>query len=205
MPSNSSRNSERKYNVVIYGIDENPADTNRKARLANDLQSALSVTKSLVPSISQWSIRDCVRLGKYSLSRSRPTLVKLTCAHDASSILANRYKLKDKPGISVKPDMTCEERAVESIRLRECYTLASSGTNKSNIKIRGSSLYINKIKHGSVINSKYVPSSNSPAKSIFSLNYCSWFSKFTRPSNSSLGQFQLWISFLPMTSFFKCW
>ena len=89
---------DRKFNIVIYGIKENPEHTNRHARLAKDLESVITITNSLVPGVAKGSVRDCTRLGRYNSSRDRPLLVKFNCAHEASSILANRSKLKTLPG-----------------------------------------------------------------------------------------------------------
>ena len=135
--------------------NENPEHTNRHARLAKDLESVITITNSLVPGVTKGSVRDCTRLGRYSPSRDRPLLVKFNCAHEASSILANRSKLKTLPGISIKPDMSPQEKATESILLKERYSLISEGVSRKSIKIVGSSLFVNNVKHGSVIDLKY--------------------------------------------------
>ena len=59
------------------------------------------------------SVRDCTHLGKYHEAKSRPILVKLTRTSDVQSILANWAKLANMPGISIKPDMTQEQRKTE--------------------------------------------------------------------------------------------
>ncbi len=61
------------------------------------------VFNKLNSSISVQSIQDCTRLGKYSDSKCRPVLVKL------SSLLSQR---RDTPGVSIKPDMTLDEHKV---------------------------------------------------------------------------------------------
>jgi hypothetical protein len=57
---------DRKFNVVIYGVKENPEHTNRHTRQAKDLDSVTTITNSLAPGITKGSVRDCTRLGKYS-------------------------------------------------------------------------------------------------------------------------------------------
>ena len=98
------------------------------------------------------SVRDCSRLGKYHEAKSRPILVKLTRTSDVQSILANRAKLANMPGISIKPDMTPEQRKTEKILLYEGKKLIQNGTDKKIIKLRGNCLYVQGQKHGSVTN-----------------------------------------------------
>ena len=111
-------------------------------------------------------IRDCQRLGKYLETKHRPILVKLSRSCDVTSMLSSRAKLARRPGISIKPDMTKEERkteSIESILLQERKKLIQSGTTSSFIKLRGTSLHVNNKKVGSVRNLKYVPVRNEEA------------------------------------------
>ena len=98
-----------------------------------------------------------------SNDRHRPVLVKLTRSCDVSNILANRGKLSNLPGISIKPLMSPKERNTESILLRERYIVINSGTSRSVIKIRRNALYINNTKYGSVTDSIFTLCS-SPSK-----------------------------------------
>ena len=159
-PTKPPSTSERKFNIVIYGIKECTKGTRRHTRITKDLEAVIQVIQPLDPKISKQSIRDCSRLGKYNQGRNRPILVKLTCAHESASILGNRRKLADKPGISIKPDMTKEQRQVESLLLKERRALTEDGTDKSLIRIRGNALYVKSNLHGSVVNSKFVLHSN---------------------------------------------
>ena len=79
--------------------------------------SAFSKLES--PPIDESSIKDCYRLGKYNpeANRPRPVLVKFLRYTDASSILNSKSKFS-KP-VFVKPDLTAEERAAESLLLKE--------------------------------------------------------------------------------------
>ena len=59
--------------------------------------------------------------------------------------------------------MTKEERKIKSILLQERRKLIHSGTTSSFIKLRGTSLYVNNKKVGSVRNLKYAPVRNEKA------------------------------------------
>ena len=80
-------------------------------------------------------ILDCYRLGKYKLpqSRPRPILVKLQHAIDASSILANRASLKSP--VFIKPDLAPTDQNIESMLLKERWTLIQAGHDQKSIKI----------------------------------------------------------------------
>ena len=95
-----------------------------------------------------------MRLGKYNTSRCRPILVTLSRSCEVSSILALRKNLSGLPGIAIKPVMTYKERSIEAILLKKRWELSATGIDKSSIKLRGKSLYVN---NGSVIDSDYVP------------------------------------------------
>ena len=111
---------ERKLNVVVYGLEENPSNTIRQDRLQMDVKRVISAFSKLEsPPIDESSIKDCYRLGKYNAqaNRPRPVLVKFLRYTDASNINNNKSKLS-KP-VFVKPDLTSEERAAESLLLKE--------------------------------------------------------------------------------------
>jgi len=130
---------ERKLNVVVYGLDENPSNTTRQDRLQMDVKSVISAFSKLDnPPIDESSIKDCYRLGKYNAqaSRPRPILVKFLRYTDASNILNNKTKLS-KP-VYAKPDLSAEERAVESMLLKERRFLIEKGVSRQLIKIKKS-------------------------------------------------------------------
>ena len=83
--------------------------------------------------------------------------MKMNSVCDVSKVLANRSKLADSTGISVKANMSEAERKVESILLKVRRGLINSGTERKSIKIRSNSLYVSNMKHGSVKDLKYVP------------------------------------------------
>jgi len=152
----SGNSSDRKFNVVIYGIKENPSGIPRSARTKSDIDSSLHILKEANNDITEHSIRDCLRLGKFSSQRPkpRPLLVKLSRAIDVNTILQNRSKISE--GIQVKADMNKEERLREQLLLKERWSLITSGTDRKHIKIRGNKLFVNNKIYGEIINSSFI-------------------------------------------------
>ena len=160
--SNNKQESGKKGNIILYGVPECHSGTSRSARLELDLSNAVSVLSTLESSCQSQSICDCYRLGKYSPhgTRPRPLLVKFVRAIDASNILSKKGKLT-RPYL-IKPDMTQEQRKIESVLLKERWNLMQSGVSRTAIKIQGSNLYVTKKPHGRVVNSRFEPTSASP-------------------------------------------
>ena len=114
---------DRKFNVVIYRIKECNKGTPRHERLKHDVERVTQIVTEGENSISPLSIRDLFRLGKYreSLTKPRPVLVSLTHTIDVSLLMSKGRSLpKD---IRIKPDMTREERMIESLLLKERWSL----------------------------------------------------------------------------------
>lgn len=153
----SINNPDKKFNVIVYGINECPEGSSRHSRITKDMEDVTTIIQKLDPSVPSNSIRDCVRLGKYTKKKRRPILVKLSRSCEVTAILANRKKLAESPGVSIKPDMSKEERLTESILLKVRWELINSGMERNKIKIRGKSLFLDNRLHGSVIDSKYMP------------------------------------------------
>lgn len=149
---------DRKFNIVVFGIPENPKGCHWNDRAVRDINSVSSIISRIdnSGSITSSSIRDCYRLGKFNEtnSRSRSILVKLNRALDVSTILSKRGVLKGE-SISIKPDLSANERATESVLLQQRWSLIQSDINRDSIKIRGNRLYINRRLHGQVINNVY--------------------------------------------------
>jgi len=174
--ADNSNSPDRKFNVVIYGVKENPANTPRATRSKTDIASCVEILTQTNNEITHHSIRDCFRLGKFKSSnaRPRPILVKLTRSFDANAVLYNRSKAPS--GTQIKPDMNREERKKESLLLSEQWNLICSGIDKKDIKIYGSKLFVKGQKYGEIINSVFVQSkisndtSNSPMETSSSSN-----------------------------------
>ena len=147
---------DRKFNIVLYGVDECPQGTTRAGRFESDLSQAVSVLSTIDSTIQPQSIRDCYRLGKFSTQnkRPRPILLKLIRISDMTKILSNKGSLP-KPFL-IKPDMSPEQRLIESVLLKERWSLIQSGVARNSIKIRNTRLFVNKKLHGQVMNSKFV-------------------------------------------------
>ena len=157
-PSLQHTRTDRKFNLVVYGVREQPKGTQRHIRSRQDEEIITLILSSIHSSISEYSVRDCFRLGKYSENRCRPVLTTLSRSNDVISVLANRRHLSHSsqyPHISIKPDLTPEARKVESILLKQRRELITSGTNPRDIKIRRDTLLINGRKHGVVVDSTF--------------------------------------------------
>ena len=148
-------NTDKKFNVVLYGVDECPSGTSKVDRFESDLASVVSVLSTIDSNIQYQSIKDCYRLSKFSLqgTRPRPILIKLIRISDVSKILSKKGLLS-RPH-SIKPDMSREQRLLESILMKERWGLIQSGVARKSIKIRNTRLFVNNKLHGQVINSKF--------------------------------------------------
>ena len=84
--------------------------------------------------------------------------MKLQRAIDASSILANRGLLSSP--IFIKSDMSPAELEIESILLKERWSLIQAGHHLNSIRINGrtSTIYLDNQVFGKVVNSKFVRS-----------------------------------------------
>jgi len=147
---------DRNLNIVVYGIDESPSTTPKYDRTRNDLSNVLPILSAVDSSIQDASINDLYRLGRFDPDQSqpRPILVKFLRRLDVTTILSNRNKIK-KPVI-IKPDMSKDERKVESMLLQERWRLIQQGTNRKNITIRKSEILVGKLLHAKVIDQKLV-------------------------------------------------
>lgn len=151
-----SSQQDRRFNVVIYGIEECPKGTARHERSGLDLSNVVKLITKVDENINPLSIRDLHRLGKYQDNsiRPRPILTKFNRAIDVSLLLSKTGSLPN--GIRIKPDMTPEERHTESILLKERWALIQKNIERKVIKIRGSRLFVNNKLHGEVKNSSFV-------------------------------------------------
>ena len=142
---------------MIFGVEESPPKTPKSTRLQKDTSTVVEIFSSLGVHVESSHILDCFRLGKFKVQQSkpRPILVKLHRIIDATSILANKASLSSP--IFIKPDMSPAELAVESILLKERWTLIQGGHNRKSIRINSSnsSIYVNNQVFGKVTNSKF--------------------------------------------------
>lgn len=154
----------RKSNVVLYGINECPSRTTRHERQQSDVKSVLETLNGIKVQLNPDHIIDCFRLGKFKQNqpRPRPILVKLQRTMDVNAILANKSSLPSP--LVIKPDMLPQERAIESVLLKERWTLIKGGQNRRQIKLGNNRLYVNNQLYGEVVNGVFTRSSISSAK-----------------------------------------
>ena len=152
--------NEKKFEVVVYGIQESPPKTPRSERLQTELQKVSDIFSSLDGSIQSSNIKDLFRLGKYSpnqvATKPRPILVKFLRSTDASSILYKKQNLKSP--IAIKPNMSKEEQLSEQILLKQRWQLTQQGVDRKQIKIRQNCLYVNDTIYAKVLEGKLVQS-----------------------------------------------
>ena len=99
-PSKQSHSStvyvpvDRKFNVIIFVIPEQPQGSSYLRRSQNDF-NVISTTISELESDSnnKISIHDCHHVGKYQSSRSHPILVSLNSTTDVRNILSTSHSL----------------------------------------------------------------------------------------------------------------
>ena len=147
--------TERSFNIVVYGINESPTGTSKPNRVKDDLEKLLPSISKVDATITSKSIKDLHRLGRYreDQDRPRPILVKFLSALDANNILLNRGNIS--PPIVIKPDMSKEERDIESVLLRERWNLIQSGIDRKLIKISNKHIYVNNQLYGSIHDSRF--------------------------------------------------
>ena len=152
--SKTSTTLDRKFNLVFYGIEENPPNTVRSERLKAELSRILGVINNIVSKIDANFIKDYHCLRKYNPNRSkpRPILVKFLRSADVTSILFEKSNLALP--FSIKTDMTAEEKKIEGLLLKERWELLQKDINRNQIKIRQNSLYINDRLHAGVLDAK---------------------------------------------------
>ena len=149
----------------MFGIEENTTGMQKQQRIRHDLEKAGSILSMIEPAVTEASIRECRRLGKFKNGHSRPLLLELYRTLDVNTILSGRRKLSTRPDIAVKPDLSPHERKVEQLLLKERKKLIQEGTERRAIKLRGSSLYINNRKYGEVKNNTFEMSTQNAAAS----------------------------------------
>ena len=154
LPAQKQYSSSSKFNIVLHGLEECSKGTPRHTRLNSDFSKVNSLLHGIDPnSQSPPCVRDCRRLGKFNASqnRPRPILVTLNTTAEVNNVLFNRSHLTSS--VYIKPDFFPAERNIQSLLLKKRRKLLDSGFDRSSIKLRKSSLYLNGQLHGSVISS----------------------------------------------------
>ena len=94
-PTVSTRqDSARKFNVVLFGVEESSKGTMRLEREKSDINNTAGILSDLDNSVQSHSIRDTIRLGKYKPSRRPRILITLNRSSEVTSILSKRSQVK---------------------------------------------------------------------------------------------------------------
>ena len=90
-PARDTYVSNKKFNLVMYGIQENPIRTPRHISSTNDLSNCLCILKDINPSSSKNPVCNCTRLGKFTANSTRPRPILLTfiTTIDVANVLLN--------------------------------------------------------------------------------------------------------------------
>ena len=141
-PRFSAFQASRKFNIVVFGVEENAGRSSRLDRQNKDLLSISTALSSIDASVSSQSVQDHFRLGKFNSTakRPRPILVKFIRSCDASNILSKARK--QPSSFLIKPDLSPEERKKEKCLMEQRWALIQKGCDRSEIKIKGSGLYV---------------------------------------------------------------
>ncbi len=143
----SPASPERKYNVIVFGLNEAAAGTPRSRRVDHDLGSISSVFREVDTSLDSTVVRSHFRLGKFNrqATKPRPVLVKQTRMSVVNTFLSKHGDLQ--PPVSIRADVSPSERARNSALLKERWSIIQSGIDKKRIKIAGNSIFVDKKLH----------------------------------------------------------
>ena len=153
-PKPSMVHSEKKFNIVVYGIEESPPETKKESRTQHDLQHLITSLSAIDSSMKPHAVKDCYRLGKFKpgTKKPRPLLVKFLRSADTANTLRNKAQLSSP--VYIKPDLTHEERIQESMLLKERRSLIDKGVNRKQIKLRNWGIYIDDKPHCKIVDRK---------------------------------------------------
>ena len=139
----ADRSLERKYNLIVYGIEECQKGYSRIERHNKHLEMVGLVFTSMGAPFDPSSIRDVFRLGKFNVKRvkPRPLMVKFLRSADVNKVLT---KIKDiSPPYIIKPDRSLQARKREKCLMEVRWSLIQSGIERRNIRIKNSALFVN--------------------------------------------------------------
>ena len=156
VPTSEQTTAEKKFNVIVYGIAESPSSTTRSERIQNDLSKVVELFSKIDCNVGTNAIKDHFRLGKYQSNhqRPRPILVKFLRSSDALNILLKKRDLQTP--ITIKPDMTKQERLTEQLLLKQRWQLLQNGYDRKRIKIRRNTLIVDNVLFAKLAEDKLV-------------------------------------------------
>ena len=94
----------------------------------------------------------------------------LTLTSDVATILSNKSFFADRPHLRILPDLQTHLRKSHSILLKVHHDLIASGINRKSISLRTDSIYIDSVKHGSVVNNVICECSSTVVQSLACAN-----------------------------------
>jgi len=122
----------------MYGIKESPpnTNTNRSARLSQDLHNISHVFSQTDLPLERQFIKDCRRLGKFNSDTTNLRLILVSFLRSAGASMALSKISEFKRPNFIKPDLSPEERANESVLLKQRWALIQKGVERKQFKIR---------------------------------------------------------------------
>uniref|UniRef100_A0A1X7TMN6 Reverse transcriptase domain-containing protein n=1 Tax=Amphimedon queenslandica TaxID=400682 RepID=A0A1X7TMN6_AMPQE len=148
----------RKYNVIVFGVVEQPSGTPWPARSNHDYNEVCRLFSHLDEGTEDYLIRDCRRIGRFQpdASHPRPILVTLGSTSDVFFIMSKRNLLPST--IYVRRDLSPVQRKERSILFSEKNKLKDSGVPIQSISIRCSSLFVGEREVGKVTGGAFISS-----------------------------------------------
>jgi len=143
----------------LYGSGELSSKTSRYKRQQGDIKAVLETLSCMKVQMNPDHIVDCFRLGKFkqTQSRPRPILIRFLRTLDINTILANKKYLSTP--LTIKPDLSSQEKKVESALLKERWSLIQNGHNRKQIKLSHNRIFVNGHLYGEVTNGEFKCSS----------------------------------------------
>ena len=145
--------------MLYYLVSECAHGTPRHELFNQDLSKIADVLTTIDSSFSSTSVSDLRRLGQYSpdASSPRPLLVSFLRTSDVQYILGHSHELSSP--YRVQPDRSPQEQADRALLLHERFRLTSSGrVDRSSIKIKHLSMFVNDRLHCKVVDGQLVRS-----------------------------------------------
>ena len=137
--------------MLLFMVFQNALRVNLENKDGSRIYKTLQIYSTNLQSLSpnQLLEPDCRRLGKFSdsSSRPRPILFRFNSCNVVMDLLQKRSSFS--PYV-INPDLPADVRLREKVLLKERWDLIQSGTCKSDIKIKGSTLLVNGSSFGRV-------------------------------------------------------
>ena len=114
-----SNSTDRKLNIMMYGIKESLPKTSKANRLYHDSQCIVNAFAEVELTVDTSSIRDCFQLDKFKHDAQRPKSILIKFLRSTEATMALSKIAAFQAPMAIKPDLTPEERNIESLLLKE--------------------------------------------------------------------------------------